>query len=153
MGRRTTKTSSRPRVSNACRECGVVLTNPDRQYCRDCLPKFKDRRTDNLVRAARGVLADMRASADDPARSPEAIAKRVKANSERRKAALAWERKNPGPHDPEVFRSEILPALERVTLPQMMRATGLTSGYCWKIRRGERVPNPMYWAALRRLVP
>jgi CRISPR-associated endonuclease Cas1 len=150
MSRRSAKVSHTPsKIPSACRECGVVLNDPERQYCRDCLPKFKEQHTDKLVKAARQVLAEMRASADDPSRSPEAVAKRVKTNSERRKAALAWERKNPGPHDPEMFRSEILPTLGRVTLPQMMRATGLTSGYCWKIRRGERIPHPMYWASLR----
>jgi hypothetical protein len=151
MGRRSTKTSSRPRASNACRECGVTLTNPDRQYCRDCLPKFKDRRTDNLVRAARRVLEEMRTSPDDPARSAEAIAKRVAAHSKRRTAALAWAAANPGPHDATVFRQEIAPKLSGVTLPANMRATGLSSAYCWRIRRGERVPHPMYWQALREL--
>jgi CRISPR-associated endonuclease Cas1 len=153
MSRRSAKASHAPsKIPSACRECGVVLSDPERQYCRDCLPKFKDQRTDKLVRAARHVLAEMRASANDPARSPEAIAKRVAANGARRKAALAWERENPGPRDSEEFRERILPGLAGVTLPQMMRATGLTSGYCWKIRRGERVPHPMYWDALRSLV-
>jgi predicted KAP-like P-loop ATPase len=27
----------------------------------------------------------------------------------------------------------------------MMRATGLSSGYYWKIRHGERIPHPIYW--------
>lgn len=53
--------------------------------------------------------------------------------------------------DPEAFRLQILPGLQRATLPQMMKATGLTSGYCWRIRRGERVPHPMYWRPLKRL--
>lgn len=150
MARRSTKASATPsKVPSACRECGVVLSDPERQYCGDCLPKFKDQRTDKLVRAARQVLAEMRAAADDPARSPRAIAKRVATNAARREAALAWERKNPGPHDVENFRQEILPALARVTVPQMMRATGLTSSYCWRIRRGERMPHPMYWTTLR----
>lgn len=86
------------------------------------------------------------------ARSPEAKARRVATNARRRQEALAWERDNPGFHDPKVFRLEILPRLQQVTLPQMMKATGLTSDYCWRIRRGERVPHPMYWKALQQLV-
>jgi hypothetical protein len=152
MARGAAKASATPsKFPSACRECGIVLSDPERQYCRDCLPTFKDQRTDKLVRAARQVLAEMRASADDPARSPEAIAKRVATNAMRREAARAWEQENPGPHDRQVYRSETLPSLADVTLPQMMRATGLTSGYCWKIRRGERIPHPMYWEALRAL--
>jgi hypothetical protein len=50
-----------------------------------------------------------------------------------------------------VFRDQILPALGHLTLPEMMKVTGLSSGYCWKIRRGERIPHPMYWDPLREL--
>lgn len=81
--------------------------------------------------------------ANDPAKSSEAVAKRVAAHAERRKAALAWEEANPGPRDMDSFRREIAPALFDLTLLQMMRATGLSSAYCWRIRRGERVPHPM----------
>ncbi len=152
MARRSAKASAAPsKVPSACQECGIVLSNPERQYCRDCLPKFKDQRTIKLVRAARQVLTEMRATADDPARSPQAIAKRVATNAIRRDAALTWERENPGRHDPQMFRVEILPGLSAATLPQMMRATGLSSAYCWRIRRGERVPHPMYWGRLREL--
>lgn len=49
------------------------------------------------------------------------------------------------------FNRNILPGLAEVTVPQMMRATGLSSIYCWRIRRGERVPHPMYWEPLTRL--
>lgn len=119
-----------------------TVSAPDREYCDVCLPAFKDERTERLVSAARDVLARMRASSDDPARSSEAIAKRVATNAERRRSALAWEQRNPGPHDPESFRREVLPGLQTATLPQMMRATGLSSGYCWRIRRGDRVPHP-----------
>lgn len=37
-------------------------------------------------------------------------------------------------------------------MPAMMRATGLSSAYCWKIRKGERTPHPMYWKVLQALV-
>jgi hypothetical protein len=76
------------------------------------------------------IQGEMRASDSDPARSPEARAKRPATNARRRQEALAWEQMNPGPHDQEVYNSEILPRLRKVTLPQKMQATGLTSGYC-----------------------
>jgi hypothetical protein len=152
LARRSAKAPSKPRlVPNACRQCGLILIGYERQYCEDCLPKFKDQRTEKLVGAARAALAEMRASPNDPAKAPEAVAKRVAAHAERRRAALLWEKENPGPHDVELFRREIAPALLDATLPQMMRATGLSSGYCWRIRRGDRVPHPMYWTALASL--
>jgi hypothetical protein len=135
-------------VPSACRACGVVLETADRVYCPDCVPGFKLERTEKLVRAARSALKEMRSSERDPAQTEEAKTKRVAAYKSRKEGARAWLANNPGPHDPAVYRSEILPGLGSVTLPQMMRATGLSSGYCWKIRRGERIPHPMYWGPL-----
>jgi len=150
LGRRIAPSLARTRrIAAACRECGVVLDRADRVYCVDCLPRFKNERTARLVVAARNVLTQMRASEADPARSSEAKAKRIATNAQRRRDAVAWEQANPGRYDPEAFRSEILPRLQHATLPQMMTATGLTSGYCWRIRRGERVPHPMYWESLQ----
>jgi CRISP-associated protein Cas1 len=152
LGRRVAPSLARTkRIAAACRECGVVLNRTGRVYCDDCLPAFKDERTGKLVNAARDVLTKMRASEGDPARSSGAKDRRVATNGERRRQALAWEQDNPGPHDPSVFTVEILPGLRNATLPQMMKVSGLTSGYCWRIRRGERVPHPMYWEPLRSL--
>jgi hypothetical protein len=77
--------------------------------------------------------------------------KRVATNAVRRKAALEWERSNLGPFDAQEFRLRILPKLRAVTIPEMMRVTGLSSSYCWRIRRGERILHPMYWESLRSL--
>lgn len=152
LGRGMAPSIARPRpVASACRQCGVLLEDLDRAYCNECLPGFEKDRTKKLVKAARKVLAEMRASDSDPARSPQAKAKRLATNARRRQEAIAWEQMNPGPHDQEVFNLEILPRLRRVTLPQMMQATGLTSGYCWRIRRGDRIPHPMHWEALCRI--
>lgn len=117
----------------------------------DCIPGFKAERTQNHVKAARSKLVEMRISENDPAQTSEAKAKRAIAYRARKASAREWLARNPGPHDPAIFRAEILPGLAQVTLPKMMRATGLTSGYCWKIPRGERVPHPMYWSALRKI--
>lgn len=35
--------------------------------------------------------------------------------------------------------------------PAVSRATGLSKRYVWLIRRGEYVPHPMHWEALRHL--
>ena len=149
MGRGVNKATGGTRlVPNACRECGLVLDDRDRQYCDDCLPRFKDERTAKLVEAARAVLGEMRASPNDPAKSPEAVAKRVAAHAKHRTAALEWERDHPGPHDPQEFKRDVAPWLGGATLAQLMQATGLSSAYCWRIRRGDRVPHPMHWSVL-----
>lgn len=152
LGRRTGAQQMARPIPSTCRACGVVLEDAYRIYCRHCILGFKADRTAKLVSAARVTLAEMRSSGTDPAQTAEAKAKRVALYVEQKDRARAWLRENPGPHDPAVYRSEVLPGLTKVTLSQMMRATGLTSGYCWKIRRGERIPHPMYWEARRALV-
>jgi uncharacterized Zn finger protein (UPF0148 family) len=138
-------------VAGACRECGAPLEEAGRAYCQACLPTFKAERTERLVAAARRVMAEMRASPDDPAKRPEAIAKRVAAHRARLEAARAWEREHPGPYDRETYLREILPRLQEVTVTQIVRATGLSQSYCWQVRAGRRVPHPMYWGALASL--
>jgi hypothetical protein len=54
-----------------------VLDREDRAYCDDCLPKFEAERIGKLVRSARAVLSEMRASPEDPAQSEEARRKRA----------------------------------------------------------------------------
>lgn len=47
-----------------------------------------------------------------------------------------------------MFKREILPLLQDVSLTAMERATELSVRYCSQIRRGLKVPHPMYWNAL-----
>jgi hypothetical protein len=152
LGRRSPERSARPKpVVSACRDCGAVLDQDDRVYCDECLPKFESERTAKLLRSARKVLAEMRGSANDPAQTPEAKGKRQSSVKARIEVRRVWELEHGSKYDRQVFAREILPRLTEATLPQMMRATGLTSGYCWKIKKGQRVPHPMYWAVLRAL--
>ncbi len=156
LGRHSTQEAARSkRVPNACRVCGVVLSIDERGHarriCGDCLPAFREERTDKLVRAAKGNLAKMRASKDTPQQTAEAKAKRVRSKAARTRQAKKWDRANPGPHDRQAFVHQILPGLAHVTIPAMAKATGLTSGYCFQIRKGVRVPHPMYWSALHSL--
>ncbi len=65
-----------------------------------------------------------------------------------RAANREWERAHGRP-DPAEFRQEVFPGLAGLTLRQMHVATGLTRALCTKIRRGDVVPHPRYWEALR----
>ncbi len=102
----------------------MILDTSDRMYCWECVPGFKAERTQKLYEAGRRELARMRASAHDSAQSAEAKAKRAATLNARRRAVRAWESSNPGPHNPEVFRQEILPSRVRMTGPEIMKATG-----------------------------
>jgi hypothetical protein len=39
-----------------------------------------------------------------------------------------------------------------MTLTAMIRATGLSKRYVWRIRRGDYVPHPRHWQRLQSIV-
>jgi hypothetical protein len=89
----------------------------------------------------------MRASLDDPARSPEATAKKREKSRSMSLAMRAWEREN-GRGDPTVYEREILPMIQEMTVPQLMRLTELSQFHCWKVRKGERRLHARHWEAV-----
>jgi len=63
---------------------------------------------------------------------------------ERWAAQRAWDDEE-GEADPEVFRREILPQLQGVSLTRLSEVSGLSVQYCGLIRRGLKVPHPRHW--------
>ncbi|MEX0983921.1 MAG: CRISPR-associated endonuclease Cas1 [Actinomycetota bacterium] len=135
------------RVRSACRRCGSLLTSPDRMICDSCLPAYEAEKTETIAAAGRRTLAAMRASDDDPARSPDAIAKERETSREKSLAMRAWEREH-GRGDPEVYEREILPRIRELTVPQLMRLTGLSQFHCWKVRKGDRRLHARHWGGI-----
>ncbi len=68
-----------------------------------------------------------------------------------RRAKAEWEKEHPEALDPDFFAREIRPRLASVPLAALVRVTGLSQPYCAMVRRGERVPHPRHWEALRAL--
>ena len=96
-----------------------------------------------------GYATALRLARDDPAHGGEAARRRGSRNAATLHANVAWEREQSGGFDARTFAREIEPKLKTVSLATMMRATGLSRPYCALIRRGERVPHPRHWGALR----
>jgi CRISPR-associated endonuclease Cas1 len=114
---------SAPKV-RLCLQCGAEVLSPTRQYCDRCI--------------------------ESPTRDDTAL--RKAAASVRTQEALAeWRRRSPEGRDPAVFRREVLPLIQGVPILRLMGETGLSEAYCYRIRRGEVVPHPRHWAALRAL--
>ena len=65
-----------------------------------------------------------------------------------RAANCEWERVHGRP-DPAEFLKSIQPLLMHLTLRELHNATGLARALCTKIRRGDYVPHPRYWSALK----
>jgi hypothetical protein len=62
--------------------------------------------------------------------------------------ARDWQRAN-GTRKPEEFRETVYPLLGNVPIRELARRTGLSLAYCRQIKRGQVVPHPMWWEALR----
>jgi hypothetical protein len=132
----------------ACRECGLVLEDRSRMYCDECLSALRLGNSENIGKAHER-LRKLRGQGREPMAAPEVRTKIGRSNRARQRAILAWEAKHGHEWDPEVFRREILPTLQAVTVTRMATASGLSVQYCSRIRAGKNVPHPMHWASLR----
>lgn len=135
-------------VPPGCRECGVVLEDRSRMYCDACLAHYKETQATAFSEAGRVKLAELRAGGKDPSKAGEAKEKRGRKNRQHMQDQAAWEAEHGMEADPEVFRREILPELQGVSLGVMAKATGLSEQYCALIRRGEYVPHGRHWTLL-----
>jgi CRISPR-associated endonuclease Cas1 len=146
-GRASARSKGPSRLPSACRLCGLLLDNPYRAICDDCLPNYGREQTEKLASAGKAVLAQMRASFDDPARTPEASAKqREKARAESA-AAAKWDREH-GRGDPAVYERTVLPRIQTLTVPQLVKLTGLSQYHCWMVREGRRRLHARHWKAV-----
>jgi CRISPR-associated endonuclease Cas1 len=144
-----------PRVQaqRACRQCGAPLPKRRQAFCTAACretytwevnrPKFET--------AGPARLAELRAEGRDPSKATDALGKLAATQRDRATARAEWEAEHEhATFDVQVFRLQIVPRLQNVSLSTMRRATGLSLSYCAQIKRG-RVPHPMYWVALRGL--
>ncbi len=139
-----------PKMASACRNCGLVLEDPERAYCDECLPAFAAERTERLRRAGADAIRRMRGSPDDPAKTPEARAKQAASSTRHAKARRAWEREHGREVDAQRYEREILPRIRAMTVPALVGATGLSSYYCWEIRSGRKRLHERHWDALHK---
>lgn len=77
--------------------------------------------------------------------------KRATTFTQQNAQSAAWDGENERPN-PEIWIAQILPGLTNVTFTETMRATGLSSGYCSMIRRGDKTPHPRHREPLLTLI-
>jgi hypothetical protein len=129
-------------------EPGDVLEDAERVVCDGCLPTLEAERTATLAAAGKAALAAMRASANDPARAPEARAKQAETARQRSLAIRAGEREHGKVVDRERYELEILPAIQRMTVPTLMAVTGLSQHHLWQVRTARKRLHPMHWGTV-----
>jgi hypothetical protein len=136
-------------VPVACKACGVILERQDRHHCDESMSE--EVRTSALAfrEKGRAKLEALRAAGEDPAHADEANQRRGEKVALQQREFRQWDAEHGGVADPEVFRREILPGMQGVSLGAMAKATGLSEGYCSFIRRGIKIPHRRHWAVLR----
>jgi hypothetical protein len=121
---------------------GMVLERQDRDRCDDCRPEEMRTCAIAFRAAGRAKLEALRADGQDPAHSDAANRRRGEKVAQRQREVRQWDAANGGEADPEVFRREILPRLQTVSLgrwprrPGCQRATARSSGGESKFRIG-----------------
>jgi hypothetical protein len=93
----------------------------------------------------------MRASSDDPARSREATAKKREKSRSTSLAMRAWERER-GKGDPRIYEREVLPRIQEMTVPELMKLTGLSQFHLLEGAEGRTAPTRAALGGCVRLV-
>ena len=138
-------------VPRRCTSCGEP-TNGPRQTCSDGCAA--DAAVDNAQQfAAAGALrlAELRDAGfhrDLGLAARRRIGTRA---SELLRAARLWQRTHPWPSDMNEFGRDVLPKLARVPAPAIAAATGLSLGYCRRVKAGDVTPHPMWWERLSQI--
>jgi hypothetical protein len=140
-------------VPPACRECGVILEDPLREYCADCFPTYREQQADDSLSKGRQTLRQLRAQGLDPSQSNAALVRRSASMRQRKQEQLEWEALHDGDGpDPELFIREILPHLKGLPLSVLAARTGLSQQYCSEIRRGIYTPHPRHWKSFEDII-
>jgi CRISPR associated protein Cas1 len=138
--------SSPKRVPSECRMRGVVLNDPERAICDECLPAYKAAKAERLREAGRDALARIGTSTEPDA--VETRERRAAKARERMLEARRWERLNGSAFDVERYEREVMPIILSLTPSALARITGLSANHGTQVRQGVRRLHPMHWQAL-----
>lgn len=133
-----------------CKICGNTLSD-DRRLCDDCLGVHRFEQVETTFTGGPRKLKALRETGKDPRFSEKAIALRSQTAKTRREEMKRWEDENDDHWDAEIYRRDILPGLDGVSLNTIRHVTGLSLAYCGRIRNGQVIPHPRHWQGLRNI--
>jgi hypothetical protein len=119
-------------VPRTCKRCGEIVPKERRVFCSDaCRIAFQAHSLAGTISTLNGTEPAPQSTHDIPTIDAPAL--------------LA-------DFTLEDYYREIAPALARVPVAVIRRATGLSRSYCKLIRQGKVVPHRVHWAVLRVMV-
>jgi CRISPR-associated protein Cas1 len=128
-----------PRPERVCVDCGAPV-NPGHDRCKPCSRALSTKALTEGAKAGR-ILAH----------SAKARRSRIATKRRHDAARKEWDRSGPGSICEEVYRKQIQPRLEGLTVGAIMEALQVSVVYASHIRRGRRVPHPRHWYGLQEL--
>jgi len=133
-------------LGRRCSWCGGRVEQKRRTCSPACAKAARDAQDKPPFYAAGpGRLKELRAAGVEPV-GPEARARIGRRQTERQAQENTWNAAHGQRANPDVFRRDVLPALQGVPLRELARRTGLSVAYCARIRRGDEVPHARWWA-------
>jgi ribosomal protein L37E len=139
--------TARPANERRCRRCGATIAKKRRVYCASCVTALP------AMASGYALTALRRRQREESGAGPSSETRALlgDARSQRASAIRDWENAHPTIPSAHVFTSDILPMLAKIRAQDVRTATGLCRSYCGRILRGQYVPHPMHWEALRKL--
>ncbi len=134
--------------ARACLWCGAPLRG-QRKTCRGaCERAVQAENTARFAEVGARVLQEHRRSGASDQWTEASRERLGEVETARIREARAWQREGRWPTDMGAFKREILPTLADVSAGALARSTGLSVGYCRRIKKGLVVPHPMWWERL-----
>lgn len=125
-----------PEPPRRCIDCGDDVTHPQRKFCPDCWPAHQARAGVQGSGRAREQLTEE----SGRARRGQQISDGKRSAAERRAAELGYQ--------PDYYETTLSKQVKRLTLAEIMAATGLSQATASRIRRGISTPRPELWESL-----
>ena len=115
-----------PKPVPTCRSCGGSVPRPDYRYCDQCRGARQVEVAAAFSEAGQASFGRRRAQGSDPTRTEQALAKQRQAMVRRNREAKEWREAGGEAQDPDVFRTEILPFIQNLSIMRLSKATGLS---------------------------
>jgi CRISPR-associated endonuclease Cas1 len=153
--RRKPRKAPRPHaIQRHCVECGTKLPEGRSRFCSaECVRSFKKHSPEpEFYEVSQQTLKKKRAEGRDPAHGGAAARKRGNSNRERARQRRGWEiTHGDGEELKAWFARVVTPALARISVSSIIRATGFSPRYASLVQKGEYIPHPVHYPALSNL--